>query len=470
MAHQEGERAQTLLWGGRFSDSKVDPLMVQFNESIHFDRRFWRVDIDGSKAYAKGLAKAGIITQEEANSLVVGLEKVAQEWASNTFVIQEGKDEDIHTANERRLGELIGSVAGKLHTGRSRNDQVATDLRLWMRDEVDDVVKLLQEFVGVAVERAEKEIDVVMPGYTHLQRAQPIRWSHWVLSHTWALTRDAQRFVDLRKRFNKCPLGSGALAGHPFGIDRKFLAESLGFDGPTENSLDSVSDRDHVAEFLFAASLTLTHLSRWAEDLILYSTAEFGFVTLADAYSTGSSLMPQKKNPDSLELIRGKAGRVLGTLTGFLVTLKGLPSTYNKDLQEDKPPLFETVDTLRAIVQIAGRVLHTLTIHPSKMEGALSADMLATDLADYLVRKGMPFRQAHHVSGACVKRAEETKKSISQLTVEEFVAINPLFSADVLTLWNFTQSVDHRSAIGGTSRSAVQQQIEQVKAWLHEKR
>jgi len=453
------------LWGGRFSIDKVDPLMVQFNESIHFDKRFWRVDIQGSQAYAKGLAKTGIITQDEADSLVEGLTKVAAEWESGTFEIKL-TDEDIHTANERRLGEIIGPVAGKLHTGRSRNDQVATDLRLWLRDEVRAVVDLLHALVATAATRAESETEVLMPGYTHLQRAQPIRWSHWILSHSWPWVRDAQRSVDISRRLNKCPLGSGALAGHPFGIDRIFLSDALGFDAPTENSLDAVSDRDAVAEFLFAATLTLTHLSRWAEDLILYSTAEFGFVTLAEAYSTGSSLMPQKKNPDSLELVRGKAGGMLGALTGFLATMKGLPTTYNKDLQEDKPPLFQAADTLRAILQIAERVLRSLAVHRERMEAALSADMLATDLADYLVRKGLPFRQAHHVIGTVVRRAEETKRSIAQLTPDELAAIHPLFAPDVAAVWDFNASVEKRNALGGTAASSVLHQVAQLRAWL----
>ncbi len=325
----------------------------------------WLADILGSQAYAAALAQAGIITQAEATHLVEGLDQVAEEWRQGRFEIQAG-DEDIHTANERRLGELIGAVAGKLHTGRSRNDQVATDTRLWLRGAIDGLADHLNELIEATVERAENDIDLLMPGYTHLQRAQPVRWSHWLLSHAWAWQRDAQRLAEVRGRVNVLPLGSGALAGNPFAIDRDFLAQELGFQAITPNSLDGVSDRDFVAEFLFWASLTSIHLSRLAEDLILFASAEFGFVTLADAYSTGSSLMPQKKNPDSMELLRGKSGRVVGDLMGMLMTLKGLPSTYNKDLQEDKEPLFDAVDTLSGTLQIATGVITTLTPRPEQ--------------------------------------------------------------------------------------------------------
>lgn len=305
------------LWGGRFSGA-VDPLMDAFNASIHFDKRMYAADCIGSIAYAKALAKNQIISESERDELVKGLEAVMAEWESGKFKIVSG-DEDIHTANERRLGELVGSVAGKLHTGRSRNDQVATDMRLWLRDEAHLILSHLKELISVVVSRAEKELDVIMPGYTHLQRAQPIRWSHFLLSHAWLWQADAERLEQLIERFNVLPLGSGALAGHVFNIDRDFLAKELGFRGIINNSLYAVSDRDFVAEFLFWASLTMVHISRIAEDLIIYSTGEFAFVKLADAYSTGSSLMPQKKNPDSLELLRGKSGRVFGSVSYLLL-------------------------------------------------------------------------------------------------------------------------------------------------------
>ena len=367
----------TKLWGGRFSDA-LDPLMEEFNASISFDRRLWQADIRGSQAYAHALARAGLLTANETDQIVAGLERVADEWRAGQFDIKAG-DEDIHTANERRLTELIGPVAGKLHTGRSRNDQVATDLRLWLREELLARAQQLRTLIEVAAERAESEIDLLMPGYTHLQPAQPTRWSHWLLSHAWAWQRDAQRLQDLLPRLNLLPLGNGALAGNPFPIDRDWLAQELGFSAPTPNSLDGVSDRDFVAEALFWATMTMLHISRCAEDLIIYSSREFGFVTLADAYSTGSSLMPQKKNPDSLELLRGKAGRVFGDMSGLLMTLKGLPSTYNKDLQEDKEPLFDAMETLAGALPIAAGVLATLTVNREKMTQALVPEMLATD-------------------------------------------------------------------------------------------
>lgn len=452
------------LWGGRFSGS-TDPLMESFNASIPFDKRLWRADIAGSQAYAKALVRTGLLTAEEGDAIVAGLDEVAAEWAEGRFVL-ETNDEDIHTANERRLTELIGDTAGKLHTGRSRNDQVATDMRLWLREEIVLLRRHLHRLIDGAVARAAAEIDLLMPGYTHLQPAQPVRWSHWLLSHTWAWQRDAQRLDELHRRVDQLPLGSGALAGTPFAIDRSALAEELGFAGVTPNSMDGVSDRDFVAEFLFWATLTMIHLSRLAEDLIIFSSREFGFVTLADAYSTGSSLMPQKKNPDAMELLRGKAGRVFGDLSGLLMTIKGLPSTYNKDLQEDKEPLFDAVDTLGGSLQIAAGVLATLAVNADRMTGALVPAMLATDLAEYLVRKGVPFRQTHHVAGAAVRMAEEQGIALSDLSLAALQSLHPAFAADVQTVWDFERSVEQRDAQGGSSRRAVEEQIELLQQWL----
>ena len=452
------------LWGGRFTGA-TDPLMEQFNASIQFDRRMWRVDIDGSQAYARALGNAGILKPDEVDALVQGLEQVADEWAAGTFVIQ-ASDEDIHTANERRLTDLIGSVAGKLHTGRSRNDQVATDLRLWLRTEIARLRGHLRQLINVAADRAEVELDYLMAGYTHLQPAQPIRWSHLLLSHAWAWQRDAQRLDDLSRRVNVMPLGSGALSGNPFAIDRTALAADLGFAAPTANSLDGVSDRDFVAEFLFWSTMTMLHLSRLAEDLIIYSSREFGFVTIDDAYSTGSSLMPQKKNADALELLRGKSGRIMGNMTGLMATLKGLPSTYNKDLQEDKEPLFDAVDNLDASLQIACGVLSTLTVNPTLMEAGLVPEMLATDLAEYLVRRGVPFREAHHAAGAAVQMAELQAIPLSELALDDLLTIHHEFAEDVTALWDFEHSVEQRDVDGGTSRRAITHQIEQLRAWL----
>ncbi|MFZ1756151.1 MAG: argininosuccinate lyase [Caldilineaceae bacterium] len=456
----------TKLWGGRFTGAN-DPLMEAFNASISFDKRMWRADITGSQAYARALARSGIITGDEAETLVAGLEQVADEWAAGRFALRPG-DEDIHTANERRLTELLGDVAGKLHTGRSRNDQVATDTRLWLLGEIAHMRTHLAELIGTAIERAAAEIDLLMPGYTHLQPAQPTRWSHWILSHAWAWQRDAQRLDELTQRVSSLPLGSGALAGNPFGVDRDFLARELGFAAVAPNSLDAVSDRDFVAEFLFWASLTMLHLSRWSEDLIVYSSREFGFVGIADAYSTGSSLMPQKKNPDSLELLRGKSGRVFGELSGFLMTIKGLPSTFNKDLQEDKEPLYDAVDTLRDSLQIAGGVLATLTVNDARMAASLVPEMLATDLAEYLVRKGIPFRETHHVAGAAVRLAEEQGVSLSALTAADLQTLHPAFGEDVADVWSYERSVEQRDAAGGSSRRAVLAQIEALRSWLRE--
>lgn len=457
----------TKLWGGRFTGA-TDPLMEQFNASIGFDKRLWQADIQGSKAYARALARAGIVTDAEMEEMGTGLEEVASEWAAGTFVLKPS-DEDIHTANERRLTELIGAVGGKLHTGRSRNDQVATDVRLWLREEISNLRGYMAQLIHSAVERAAAEIDLLMPGYTHLQPAQPVRWSHWLLSHACMWQRDMQRLDDLVSRVNMLPLGSGALAGHPFGIDRQALAADLGFAGVTPNSLDGVSDRDFIAEFLFWASLTMVHLSRLGEDLIIFSSREFGFVTLADAYSTGSSLMPQKKNPDALELLRGKAGRVAGDLTGLLMTLKGLPSTYNKDLQEDKEPLFDAVDTVSGALQIACGVVSTLTPNAQRLRAALATEMLATDLAEYLVRKGVPFRETHHIAGAAVALAEQRGVELAALTVADLRALHPAFEEDVAQVWDFEQSVERRDAEGGTSRRAVLSQIAQLRTWLAER-
>eukprot|EP00038_Savillea_parva_P008263 m.175798 g.175798 ORF g.175798 m.175798 type:complete len:470 (+) comp14054_c0_seq1:2280-3689(+) len=454
-----GEGAK--LWGGRFS-GKTDPIMEQFNASIAYDKRMWKEDIAGSVAYVKGLAKISIVTEAERDAIIEGLGKVAEEWRAGIFEIKPG-DEDIHTANERRLTELIGEPAGKLHTGRSRNDQVATDMRLWLMAEIDTLRAKLAELIHVNVQRAEADIDAVFPGYTHLQRAQPIRWSQWIMSHTWPLIRDFERLGEIKARTSEMPLGSGALAGHPFGIDRVALAADLGFDRPSPNSLDATAGRDFVAEFLMWASLTTVHLSKWAEDLSMYASKEFGFVQLSDAYSTGSSLMPQKKNPDSLELIRGRAGRVFGNCAGFLMTLKGLPSTYNKDLQEDKEAMFDVADTLDSVVPIAAGVMSTLTINKDRMRGALSMDMLATDLAYYLTRKQVPFRTAHGLAGKAVAMAESKGCSLADLTLADYQTIHPAFEKDVADVWNFENSTDQYTAPGGTARSAVLEQIAAVK-------
>jgi argininosuccinate lyase len=439
--------------------------MRRFNDSIGFDWRMYRADIRGSIAYAGALARAGLITDEERDQLVVGLEQVQTEFDAGTFQIK-ADDEDIHTAVERRLGELVGPVAGKLHTGRSRNEQVATDLRLHLLDEMAILRGALIELQEAIVEKAKAHMDVIMPGYTHLQQAQPLLFSHWLLSFFWKFQRDRERLADVARHTRVCPLGSGALAGHPLGIDRQALAAELGFAAVSENSVDAVSDRDYVVEFLAWAALVQVHLSCLAEDLIVWASREFGFVQVAEAYSTGSSLMPQKKNPDSLELMRGKSGRVVGHLVGLLTTLKGLPTSYNKDLQEDKEALFDVMDTLKMELPIAAGVIRTLKVNAERMAAALDDALLATDLADYLVRKGIPFRESHHLVGQAVRRAEELGVPLKALGLADYQAIHPAFAEDVYEVFDFQRSVEARDTEGGTAPSAVRAQIKRAKVLL----
>jgi argininosuccinate lyase len=452
------------LWGGRFKE-ETDTLMWQFNASIGFDRRLCAADVGGSIAYAKALALAGLIDDVERDALVEGLEAVLAEFEAETFAFQPG-DEDIHTAVERRLGELIGPVAGKLHTGRSRNDQVTTDLRLYLLDEMAFLREALIELQTAIVTKAEAHLDVVMPGYTHLQRAQPLLFSHWLMSFFWKFQRDRERLTGVVRRTLVLPLGSGALAGHPLGIDRQALAAELGFSAVTENSVDAVSDRDYVVEFLAWAALVQIHLSGLAEDLVLWASREFGFLQVGEAYSTGSSIMPQKKNPDSLELMRGKSGRVVGHLVGLLTTLKGLPSAYNKDLQEDKEAVFDVIDTLKMELPIAGGVIRTLKVNSARMAAALDDALLATDVAEYLVRRGVPFRESHHLVGQAVRRAEELGVSLKHLSLAEYQAIDPAFADDVYAVFDFQRSVEARDTEGGTAPTAVQTQIERARTIL----
>lgn len=456
----------TKLWGGRFSGD-TDALMRKFNDSIHFDLRLWQSDLDGSIAYARALAKAGVITAEEADVLQDGLDAIRAEFSQQEFELKPG-DEDIHTAIERRLGELVGEVAGKLHTGRSRNDQVATDTRLWLKRHIERLRAELVHLQQAILAKADVHIDVIMPGYTHLQQAQPIRFSHWLLSYGWMFQRDKERLDDLTRRIDVLPLGSGALSGNPLGLDRQFLADTLGFAAISPNSMDAVADRDYILEFLSWAAITQVHLSRLAEDLIIYSSREFNFVELDDAYATGSSLMPQKKNPDSLELIRGKTGRVVGGLTGLLTTLKGQPSTYNKDSQEDKEPLFDTVDTLSMTLPIMAGVINTLHINSSAMYEAMDSTMLATELADYLVQKGMPFRQAHHVAGQIVQQAIAIEQPLYSFPLAAYRQFSDLFDRDLHEWLTFKRAADRRVSPGGTGDTAVREQIKSLRQLLDE--
>ncbi len=450
------------LWGGRFAEG-LDALAARMNNSISFDWRMAEEDIRGSQAWAKALAKAGVLAEGEAGQICAGLEEVLDEVRGGTFVITPS-DEDVHTAIERRLTERIGPVGGKLHTGRSRNDQVATDFRLWLMKMTEHLDGLLRDAQAALVERAESDLGVLMPGYTHVQRAQPILLSHWWLAHFWPLARDRERLAQARQRLAVLPLGSGALAGTPFPIDRDFLAGELGFTAVSPNSLDAVSDRDFAAEFLFASALVAVHLSRLAEALILFSSAEFGFVELSDAFSTGSSLMPQKKNPDTLELTRGKAGAIIGRLVGLLATLKGLPSAYDKDLQEDKLPVFDAADMLEVILPVMGGLLRTLRVRPENLRQALDPALLATDLADYLVQRGVPFREAHGIVGQVVRRAQALSVPLDRLPLAELQAISPAFGEDVRQVFDFRTAVNRRAVVGGTAEEAVRAQLAQAKA------
>ena len=448
------------LWSGRFS-GKMDPAAWTLNASLPFDRRLVGQDVRGSIAWAQALLKAGILTADECGQIVSGLQAIAAEFAGGKFAFVES-DEDIHTAVERRLGELIGAAAGKLHTGRSRNDQVATDFRMWMLDVLPELDASIMGLQSVLVTLAEAHQSDLMPGYTHLQRAQPVTLAHWLLSHFWPLQRDRERLADLQGRVSVLPLGSGALAGTSFAIDRAALAEALGFNEPSQNSMDAVSDRDFAAEFLFCCSLCSLHLSKLSESIVLFTTAEFGFIELSDAFSTGSSLMPQKKNPDVFELARGKAGTMVGLLTGFLATLKGLPSTYDKDLQEDKVPVFTAADTLLAILPVLAGALASMTVHPEKMRAAIDPAMMATDLADYLVQKGVPFREAHSIAGKAVRAAAEKGLSLEKLPLNEWQALGPI-GADVYAVFDPLRSVEKRNVIGGTAPQSVLEQIENAK-------
>jgi argininosuccinate lyase len=452
------------LWQGRLSGS-LDPAAARLNNSLPFDRRLAVEDVQGSLAWASGLLCAEVLTGPEAAQILQGLTLIQDELEWGEFVFHPG-DEDIHTAVERRLTELIGPLAGKLHTGRSRNDQVATDFRLWVLKAITRLDEQILDLQTTLLERAAQDKDVILPGYTHFQPAQPILMGHWWLSHFWPLQRDRERLHELSQRTASLPLGAGALAGTSFPINRFALSSFLGVGDPAPNSLDAVSDRDFAAEFLFIAALTGVHLSRMAEALILFSTHEFGFITLDDAFSTGSSLMPQKKNPDPLELARGKSGSLTGNLVNLLVTLKGLPSAYDKDLQEDKVPVFESADTLGTLLPVLSGAIASLTVHGQRTRDAIDPSMLATDLADYLVQKGLPFRQAYAATGQAVRRAGDLHLSLQDLPLPEWQAIQPAFEPDLYHVFDPGQAITHRNAWGGTAPSALNDQIELAKNLL----
>jgi argininosuccinate lyase len=449
------------LWGGRFAQ-KPDPAAWELNRSLSCDRRLALQDVEGSLAWAQALNRAGVLADEDHASIASGLAAVRREFIGGRFEFAPD-DEDIHTAVERRLTELIGPPAGKLHTGRSRNDQVATDFRLWMLGAIPSLDAGLAELQSTLVERAEGAGTALMPGYTHLQRAQPILLAHWWLGHFWPLERDRARLKDLTARVSVLPLGSGALAGTPFPVDREALAGSLGFAAASPNSLDAVSDRDFAAEYLFCAAVIGVHLSRLAEQVVLYTSFEFGFFELADSFSTGSSLMPQKKNPDVFELTRGKAATLLGSLAGFLAALKGLPSAYDKDLQEDKQPVFAATDALLTILPVISGALRSLAVNPERMRAAIDPSMMATDLADYLVGRGIPFREAHEITGKAVRAAAENQARLEDLRLDAYQALCPVIEADVYRVFDPLNSVEKRNAIGGTGSLSVRNQIRRIK-------
>jgi len=448
------------MWGGRFALGPSEALDA-LNRSLPVDHRLWPQDVAASKAWVHALCQAGVVTANEEAQLLGGLDRVADQLADGAAV--GAPDEDVHTLVERLLYNEVGGLAGKLHTGRSRNDQVATDLRLWTLDAIDHLDAGVAALGKTLVGKAKDSIDAILPGYTHGQRAQPVRWAYVLLAHAWPLVRDRQRLAEARRRTAELPLGSGALAGSGFPVDRVLLKEALGFRVISPNALDATGDRDFVADVLFAIALIGTHLSRLGAELITYASGEFGFVTLADAFSTGSSLMPQKRNPDVFELARGKAGRMLGDLVALLTTLKGIPAGYQKDLQEDKALLFDACDTLATVLPAVTGAIETLTINVDRMAAALDPAMRATDLADLLVEAGVPFRESHGLIGRLVRAAEHEHMPLDRVPQNIANAIHPALGSALAQLGTWEQSVESRATPGGASRASVESQIEELR-------
>lgn len=454
------------MWGGRFAEGPA-AVMREINASIPFDKRMWRQDIAGSVAHAKMLGAQGIIEQADADAIVAGLGQVAADYEANGVPVDLTL-EDIHMVSETKLAEVIGPTAGRLHTARSRNDQVATDFRLWVRDAMDEVDGALAGLQRALVDRAEEHVDAIMPGFTHLQSAQPVTLGHHLMAYYEMLRRDRSRFRDARARMNECPLGSAALAGTGFPVDRHAAAAALGFDRPTDNSLDSVSDRDFALDYLMAATQLSLHLSRLAEEFIIWASQPFGFVSLPDAYSTGSSIMPQKRNPDAAELVRGHAGRIMGCMTSLCVTMKGLPLAYSKDMQDDKPPLFEAHDLLGLCIAAMTGMVEKVAFRTERMRGlAESGFATATDLADWLVREAkVPFREAHHITGRAVKAAEETGIALAALPIDTLRAIDARIGEGVYDVLTVDASVASRRSHGGTAPVQVRARIADARAAL----
>jgi argininosuccinate lyase len=456
------------LWGGRFT-GEADQHFAAFNASFRFDQRLLAADLQGCIVQAQALGQANILNNAEVSQIIAGLNQIAAHAQDPTYLSRPefAKTEDVHSFIEARLVELIGAVGYKLHTGRSRNDQVATATRLFLSAEIKAVDALVMEAQRALVELAEKYPHAPLPGYTHLQKAQPILFAHFLLAYFQMLARDRERFAEVSKRVNILPLGSGALAGSNFPVDREWMAKELGFAGVTHNSIDAVSDRDYIIEFANAAALTMMHLSRLSEDLIIYSTQEFGFIKLGDAIATGSSLMPQKKNPDSLELVRGKSARIFGHVTALLVMTKGLPLAYNKDLQEDKEALFDCIDTLSDSLRVMATVLRNIEFNAERAHTAAIQDYTnATDLADYLVRKGIEFRKSHDIIGRVVVSAIEQGKELNELTLEEYQNFSPLFEADLFEAISLESCLAGKNRIGGTAPAQVAQELAQARESL----
>ncbi|OEH86787.1 argininosuccinate lyase [Desulfuribacillus stibiiarsenatis] len=453
------------LWGGRFTKS-THKLVDEFTASVLFDQKLWNEDIKGSIAHVTMLGKQGIIPQADAETIKNGLLVIRERIENDEFTFSV-TDEDVHMNIEKALIEEIGPVGGKLHTGRSRNDQVSTDMHLFLCSRIKEIVELLKGLQQVLVQKAETNIDIVIPGYTHLQRAQPILFAHHMMAYFWMFQRDVERFEDAYKRADILPLGAGAMAGTTFPIDRQFVADQLGFTNIYENSLDAVSDRDYILEFLSAASITMMHLSRFCEELILWSSTEFQFIELDDAFCTGSSIMPQKKNPDVAELVRGKTGRVYGHLMSLLTIMKSLPLAYNKDLQEDKEGMFDVVETLKMSLTLFAPMIETMKVNEDVLKKTVNQDFAnATDLADYLVRKHLPFRDAHEVIGKIVLHCIQNKKFLPDLTIEEYKEFSDLFDKDVYQVIDPINVVNARNVLGGTAKPQVLQAIEKAKILL----
>ena len=451
------------MWGGRFAAGPAS-VMREINASIPFDKRLWKQDIAGSKAHVAMLAKQGIVSAGDAAAIAQGLDTIAAEYEANGVPVNLDL-EDIHMVTESRLAELIGPAAGRLHTARSRNDQVATDFRLWVRDAIDEVQAGLDALQQVLLARAEEHADAVMPGFTHLQSAQPVTLGHHLMAYHAMVRRDRSRFADARERLNECPLGAAALAGTGFPIDRHATAAALGFAKPTDNSLDSVSDRDFALDYLMAATQLALHLSRLAEEFIIWASQPFGFIKLPDAYSTGSSIMPQKRNPDAAELVRGHAGRIMGCMTALCVTMKGLPLAYSKDMQDDKPPVFEAHDLIGLSIAAMTGMIETVTFRTDRMRAlAESGFATATDLADWLVREAnVPFREAHHITGRAVAAAESAGTPLANLPIETLKAIDARIDERVYAVLTVDASVASRKSHGGTAPDQVRARIAQAR-------